>query len=129
MSETTIVTASVDGTPLSELVTRLLTEAQDDIPFDRRHHLRQPFFRPVTILNKDGNPCVNFAFTRDICQTGIGLLHDAPLPLDEVTVTIHCKNKTMVRLQAQIEWSRTSGDDWYLSGGRLLRADESREPA
>ena len=87
---------------------------------ERRATDRQPFFRPVTINTHAGVGKKYSAFSRDISASGIGLLHNMPLELEEVNLTIGSESETEVRIRASIEWCESCGEGWYISGGQFL---------
>jgi hypothetical protein len=95
----------------------LLGEARDGEAHARRAN-RHAFFRSVTIrVNGDR---LYAAFSRDISELGIGLLHNFELPPGEVGIAISSARGYSVPLQARIVWCRTCGAGWYLSGGEFV---------
>ena len=57
-------------------------------------------------------------FTRELSNTGIGLLHDVPLERGEVAVSLQSQGRT-VTFRTYIVWCKPCGR-WYLSGGQFL---------
>ena len=117
-----------DATSLSDLVDVLVAEVQDEMPLDRRHSTRRPYFRPVTILvDKDTEP-IRPAFVRDISAEGIGLVHNVALQPGKVTVRINRPGGQWVPLRVYITWCNSCGEGWYVSGGPFLGVAEPHEP-
>jgi hypothetical protein len=105
---------------IRSLVDGLLTEAKVTEHVERREETRHPFFRPVTIALDAGRGLKLSAFSREISASGIGLLHNMPLPAGEVQVTIErCAGGTAT-IRAEIIWCQPCGEGWYLSGARFL---------
>ena len=113
-------TVKFNATSLPDVVDSLIREAQGDIPFDRRHQMRQPFLCAATVVVDIGKPWRTFAFVRDISEHGIGLRHSVPLELVDVTMEINRENKEPIRLRAKMQWCDPCRDGWYVSGGLLL---------
>ena len=59
-------------------------------------------------------------FSREISETGIGLLHNAELRNSEVEVTIPTEQGYSVQIRTEIVWCTPCGEGWYISGGRFL---------
>jgi hypothetical protein len=91
----------------------LLIQAEAEFYNDRRSEKRFPFFRSVTVEVDDHN---YMAFTREISDTGIGLLHSMKLPLTEVVITMAGRPDHQMCLL--IERCESIGAGWYISGGR-----------
>jgi hypothetical protein len=95
----------------------LLAEARDNEMHDRRAN-RFAFFRPVTI-HTEGDRRYS-AFSRDISEWDIGLLHSFELPPGEVGIAISSHRGYSVPLRARIIWCRPCGEGWYISGGEFV---------
>ena len=119
------MSTAVKAAPASflKLVDSLVTEALDEMPFERRGETRRPFCRQATILVSQGNPRIIMAFTRDVSDTGIGLLHAAPLEPGEITVNICRGNRGSIKLRVDVKWCHACGKGWCMSGGRILCVD------
>jgi hypothetical protein len=102
----------------NELVHRLVNEAQDDVDFQRRNEVRHPFVRPVTIIGPDGTEFS--ALSRDISETGIGLIHQRELRPTTVSLIITRRSGEAVKVAARIRWSKPIGDQWLISGGEFI---------
>ena len=97
------------------LMDELLILAEAEFKNDRRSEMRFPFFRPVSIQVDDHSFS---GFTREICVSGIGLLHSVELPLKEVLITIADERPQPLRLR--IERCESIGEGWYISGGKIV---------
>jgi hypothetical protein len=95
----------------------LLAEAQEG-EADARRSNRHAFFRSVTIRMNGGR--LHSAFSRDISELGIGLLHNFELPPGEVGIAISSARGYSIPLRARIVWCRPCGAGWYLSGGEFV---------
>jgi hypothetical protein len=95
------------------LMDELLIQAEAEFYNDRRSEKRFPFFRSVTVEVDDHSFS---AFTREICDTGIGLLHSMELPLTVVFITMAGRPDQVLSLL--IERCEPIGGGWYISGGR-----------
>lgn len=97
---------------------RWLDDAADKNWFGKRQHGRYPYFRPVNVTLGIPRETEVSAFSTDISQTGIGLLHHSNLPLQEVTLAIETNVGLFVRCRAKVAWTRPCGNRWYRSGMR-----------
>lgn len=97
---------------------QLIVEAKAALKTDRRAEVRYAFFRPVSIEMDDGHKYS--AFTREISETGIGLIHNMDLQEGEVEVSIHSDCGYAIRVRTQIMWCHSCGEGWYISGGRFV---------
>ncbi len=109
MSTKTSKSTSSDG-----LMGELLVLAEAEFKNDRRSEVRFPFFRPVSVQVDNHSFS---AFTREICESGMGLLHSMELPLEEVVITIAERPQ---QLRLQIEQCESIGEGWYISGGKVV---------
>src|SRR5690349_2367933 len=66
-------------------IRQIVTEARDNERKEARDTLRYAFFRPVVI--HDGTERLS-GFSREVSETGIGLLHRASLAAGEVQIAI-----------------------------------------
>jgi hypothetical protein len=94
---------------------------------ERRSDTRLPFQRPVEVvaLGDHGEPIAStigpiIAYTRDISASGVGLLHDQPIPSKRVLVNFEMLGGETIGLVVALTWSRYVGDFWHSSGGRLV---------
>ena len=107
-------TKTTTNTNSEGLMGELLMLAEAEFKNDRRSEMRFPFFRPVSIQVDDHSFS---AFTREICNSGMGLLHSMELPLEEVVIKFADRPQ---QLRLQIEQCESIGEGWYISGGKLV---------
>jgi hypothetical protein len=98
-------------------VYQILREARASEKKERRDTVRYAFFRPVTILIGENRLS---GFSREVSETGIGLLHNANLTPGEVEVVIPTEQGFSVHIRTQIQWCTPCGEDWYISGGEFV---------
>lgn len=106
-----------ESTSTQKAIEQLLEEVSAE---ERRSSERYPFFRPVTIAPESEKGRTYSAFSRDLSTSGIGLLHNMPLDIDEATLTIGGGLSGPVKLRAKIQWCQPTGEGWYISGGEFL---------
>ena len=58
------------------------------------------------------------AFSRDVSEGGIGLLHDMPIG-GEYTITVQDAAGHEYDLTGEVLWCRPCGQGWYISGVRF----------
>ncbi len=97
---------------------QLIVEAKAELESDRRGEVRYPFFRPVSIEMDDGHQYS--AFTREISETGIGLIHNMDLHEREVEISVHSDCGYSIRVRTRIVWCAACGEGWYISGGQFV---------
>ena len=108
--------AEVERPAIRAAIMRLLDECKTASGAQRAHK-REPFFGPVTVVVGDGENQRQFScFSRDISPTGIGLLHNMPLPFGVVALTIRREVSQDVRLRGEVMWCQSCGEGWYTSG-------------
>ncbi len=96
---------------------QLIVEARAALESDRRAEVRYPFFRPVSIELDDGQKYS--AFTREISEVGIGLIHNMDLNESEVEISVHSDCGYSIRVRTRIVWCAACGEGWYISGGKF----------
>lgn len=96
---------------------QLIVEAKVPHKTDRRGDVRYALFRPVSIERDDGNSYS--AYTREISETGIGLIHSMDLPEGEVDISVRSECGYAVRVRTRIVWCEPCGDGWFISGGQF----------
>ncbi len=84
---------------------------------NRRLHRRYPFVRPVTIDSPDGSS--QQAFSRDVSQLGIGLIHREPIESGHFALSVHSATQGTVVATADIRRCTPIGEGWYSCGGRF----------
>ena len=106
-----------ENKPLGKAVYEILREAQANDKKEVRSQERYAFFRPVTV--HVGKQQIS-AFSREVSETGIGLLHSSALPLEEVEVTIPTEQGYSVRIRTRMFWCEPCGEGWHISGGQFV---------
>jgi hypothetical protein len=102
---------------LRDSVRQLIQAAQNGERWERRQHVRYSYHRPVTI-NLDHSMQHFSALTREISQTGVGLLHEHPVRTDDViSMTMQYKSGYAVTVPMVGVWCRPCGAHWYISNG------------
>ena len=86
---------------------------------EQRTELRRPFFQPVNV-SVAGDSSMYAAVARDLSTHGVSLLHTKPLPCGEMTLIITTQSGEQVRLRGAINWCDPFGEEWYISGGKLI---------
>jgi hypothetical protein len=110
-------TAVEDRKQLKLGVCDILREARHNEKMEGRNDARHPFFRPVSI--RDGDIRLS-GFSRDVSETGIGLLHNFELTLGEVEVRVPTDQGVSVHVRTRITWCTPIGEGWYISGGEFV---------
>ena len=98
-------------------VERLIDQAKDQAAQDNRTEPRFPLFQPVTLHR--GSQVLS-AFSRDVSETGMGLLHDMPIG-GEYTIVVHDTGGREYELTGVVLWCRPCGQGWYISGIHFCR--------
>ena len=104
--------------PPGKAIYQLVVEAKTALKSDRRSELRYAFFRPVAIEMEDGHQYS--AFTRDISEAGIGLIHNMDLHDREVEISIRSDCGYSIRVRTRIVWCEACGEGWYISGAQFV---------
>jgi hypothetical protein len=99
------------------LMRELLILAEEEF-MNRRTERRFPFFRPISV-EVDKHDSYS-AFTREVCASGMGLLHNVELPLKEVSITFKGRPE---KIRLLIERCESISKGWYISGGKFVRRD------
>ena len=103
--------------PLQSRVQLLIEHAKDEAQKEERSLPRYPLFQPVSL--RRGLQCLS-AFSRDISEIGIGLLHDMPIG-GEYIIAICDGFGVEYELAGEVLWCRPCGQGWYISGIRFCR--------
>jgi hypothetical protein len=103
---------------LELVIHRLLNEAKEQELVERRGEQRFPYFQPGTLTYRYRPEEPIAVFTREISNSGIGLLHSAPLERGEVAVTLN-SHAGPITFRTYIVWCKPCGP-MYLSGGQFL---------
>ena len=108
------------GEAIFELLTATESRHQDE-----RKHVRFPIVRPVLITTA-GARC--FGLSREISRGGIGLMHQANLPLVHCSLVISLADASVSRIPIRMVWCRPLAEGWFTSGAQfLVEADADRE--
>ena len=109
-------TAVISAPPeqVQEAVHRLLSAAKENEHIENRSEPRSPFFHPATVTYRYREHQPIGVFTRELSDSGIGLLHAVPIERGEVAVTIKS-----ITFRTFILWCKPCGQ-MYLSGGQFL---------
>jgi hypothetical protein len=108
---------------VEEAVRCLLNEAKELEYIERRFEPRFPFFHPATLTYRYRPEQPISVFTRELSNSGIGLLHAVPLERGEVAVTVLSRGRSII-FRTYILWCKPCGD-WHLSGGQFLGMAQS----
>jgi len=100
----------------SKAIRDLVAAARTNRAHEARSEARYPLFRPVSL---DMNNRSYSAFTREITNTGIGLLHNFEVPLGDVELSFSNKLEHF-NIPMRIVWCRSCGQGWYVSGGEFI---------
>jgi hypothetical protein len=106
-----------DRTPIGLAVYEILREARANEQSECRDTVRYSFFRPVTI---SVGPNSFAAFSREVSEVGIGLLHNVELASGPIEVCIPTDQEYSVRIRTDILWCSPIGEGWYISGGKFI---------
>ena len=87
----------------------------------RRLKQRYPFFRSIMITIGGVQQTKLPAFSTDISNSGIGLLHDMPLETQNVILTVPRRSDSRFDISAEVIWCKPCGHGCYLSGARFRR--------
>lgn len=108
-----MLTTTTEFTTPEQAIPRLVADAKEFAKRERRTGTRFPFFRQASI-HLDGQ-CYS-AYTRNISQSGIGLMHTLDLPPSDVELTIMVSLNRFLKLRARIERCESCGDGLFISG-------------
>ncbi len=112
---------NIEACKFREVIERLLDEDRRFNMKERRSIMRQPCFRPATImLNQlQTTPCT--AFVRDISEIGIGLVHDFSATIGQLGyIGVHRVWDDPVVFRCEVRWCEKWGNGWFLSGWKIL---------
>lgn len=108
---------------VKELLTALLNEEGNWSMDERRRDARQPFVRPATLVFGDRSGERMPGFTRDLSDSGIGLMHRFSIGAGDIaTVTIGRLWDGPVTLKCRCQWCTAGNSGWFQSGWQVLSA-------
>ena len=98
-------------------IPRLVADAKEFAERERRSDTRFPFFRYASVhLNGQ----IHSAYTRNISDSGIGLMHAMELPLCDVELLITTDPGRLLKVRARVERCELCSSGLYLSGLTFL---------
>jgi hypothetical protein len=104
-----------------DLITALLNEDGLFCLEERRDNARRSFVRPVNVVFGDKPGESLSGFTRDLSDSGIGLMHKFEVsPGDIATVTIGRLWDGPVTMRCRACWVTSGQSGWYQSGWRII---------
>lgn len=101
-----------------EMIERCVRAVADVSRKDRRRYKRHPMFQPITIKYDGALGKLVSAFTRDISQSGVSLVHNAPLQTS-THATLQLSHP-QIQITVETKWCRPCGAGWYLSYGQFV---------
>ncbi len=104
------------ATPEQE-IPRLVADAKELAERERRSDTRFPFFRHASV---HVNGQCHSAYTRNISDSGIGLMHAMELPSCDVELRITTDPGRLLTIRARIERCEPCRGGLYLSGLTFL---------
>lgn len=107
--------SDVADQPAGKAIYELVAEAKRK--HDARTEVRFPFFQKASIL-VDGTRYA--AFTREISDSGLGLLQKVQVMPGEIEVAMQTKGRCSIRARVQIIWCEPCGHGWFISGGQFV---------
>ena len=87
---------------------------------DRRAAERHAFFAPVSIIAPTAHSLLLSAFSRDVSQDGIGLLHFFRMEPGAMCELCIGQSDVKIRLRAEVMWTKPAGEGWFTSGWRFV---------
>ncbi|MEZ6102525.1 MAG: hypothetical protein R3E01_26590 [Pirellulaceae bacterium] len=97
-----------------------ILQAAEGFANEHRSTGRQPFFHP-TSMYLPSQPLRRYsAFTRDVSEQGIGLLHAMPLEPGRITLETYLGEGKCIKNRVEITWCLPCGDGWFISGGAFV---------
>ena len=115
--------ASPNGTWLlaeAVAIPELVEEAEATNRADQRSERRFPYFRAVSVIVGESGERNYSAFSKDISQGGMGLLHSMPLESGKATLRVCDDEGGALVLPCEIKWCKPAGEGWYLSGAAFI---------
>ncbi len=107
-----------------EVVQALLNEDQLFSMREKRATSRQSFVRQVSIVYCSQPTQRRTGFTRDLSDSGIGLIHKFPVQTgDKAFVTIHRLWDAPIVLKCEACWSSPEQQGWHTSGWSILSVE------
>lgn len=122
--ETPCVMSENSALAFREIITALLNEDGLFSLEERRGNARRSFVRPVHMVFGDKPDEVQSGFTRDLSDTGVGLMHKVRVSPDDIaTITIGRLWDGPVSMKCRACWCTEGQSGWYQSGWQILSVD------
>ncbi len=104
-----------------QIIESLRKAEKDEVARERRTSQRLAFVRPVIItIGRDRRTEIK-ATSKDLSQTGMGLIHDVPFEVGRIGVlTIHRLYDDPLKIRAECRWCQPFCKLWHVSGWRFL---------
>jgi hypothetical protein len=96
-----------------QAISCLVADAKEFAEKERRSETRFPFFRHASV-DLDGH--FHAVYTRNISDSGIGLMHTMDLPLCGVELCIMTDVNRILKLRARVVWCEPCSSGLYVSG-------------
>ena len=108
-------------TRIKQIIESLRKAEKAEVLRERRSAQRLPFVRPVLItLGREKQTQVK-ATSKDLSQTGLGLIHEVPFEVGRIGVlTIHRLHDDPLMIRAECRWCDPFCKSWFVSGWRFL---------
>ncbi len=119
--EASIVMSENSAVAFREIITALLNEDGLFTLEERRGNARRSFVRPVHMIFGDQPGQVQSGFTRDLSDTGVGLMHKFRVSPDDIaSITIGRLWDGPVTMRCRACWCVEGQSGWYQSGWQIL---------
>ena len=109
------------------VIQELLNEDQLFSLQERRNNNRQNFVRPIRLMFTDKPQTVLSGFTRNLSDTGIGLIHKFKANTNHqayITINRLWDDPTVIRCKAA--WCDKCENGWYQSGWEILSIESNQ---
>lgn len=107
-----------------EIISALLNEDGLFSLEERRTNARRSFVRPVSLVFGDTPSESLTGFTRDLSDSGVGLMHKFAVDRGDVaTITIGRTWDGPISMRCRVCWCVVGQSGWYQSGWRILSVD------
>ncbi len=106
---------------IRQIIERLQKAEKAELIRERRNAERLTFVRPVIITTGRDRQTQIKATSKDLSQTGMGLIHDVGLEVGRIGVlTIYRLHDDPLMIRAECRWCQTFCKSWFVSGWRFL---------
>ena len=106
---------------INQIIESLRKAERAEANHGRRAAQRLPFVRPVIItVGRDKQTQIK-ATSKDLSQTGMGVIHEVGLEVGRIgVVTIYRLHDDPLMIRAECRWCQTFCKSWFVSGWRFL---------